>query len=391
MIKKLQIVILILSIGIVTSILYNYSKFAFTGDYSFRVSTFLHYPMNIFCDFYSLFDQFHRFGYNTSFNYGPSIFIILKTLGNLSDRNPYIAIKILLIIYVISLWIYIFLSLKNFNLYDKVLGTFVLSFCCYPVLFALHTANFEMMCFLLIAYAVLFNIKKRYFIAGVLIGLSASIKIYPALFLFATISRKNYKELITGFAISFLVAFVAGFATGGIVINNFYSWLDNVVKGFKAYNDMMVMSFNGVYFGHSLMNALRIFLGPSYDISNILKPYYIFLFSTLMIGILTTIYSNRIYIKLLIISCCICLLPLTSQDYKLLYFIIPLLFIILSKTHLFIEILFLILISILFVPKNYITFGSEYVTINTILNAVVMSFILIMCIRNVINRISFSR
>ncbi len=133
------------------------------------------------------------------------------------------------------------------------------------------------------------------------------------------------------------------------------------------------------------MNALRIFLGAGYDISKILMPYYIFIIGVLIISIIATIFSNRIYIKLLIISSCICLLPLTSQDYKLLYFITPLLLIILSNRKYAEEKFLLILICLLFVPKNYITFGSEYVTINTILNAIILLLILILCIRDSYN------
>lgn len=377
---KSDYVKLILIVGTFSAIIFHYSRFAFIGDHSPKPDSFLHFPINIFCDFYSLFDGYVRLKYSVAMNYLPALFIPLDFLAKITSNNPYFAIEILVAAYITFLLPYVFLSIRGLQISPKLLLTFALVACNYPVLFTLHSGNFEMLCFLLVAYAVLFRIKKYYFLAGALIGMAAAIKLYPAIFLISIATRYSWKKLFLGFAASFTLSIFLGFSINGSIVSNVIAWSEVVQKGFDNYTGMMVLSYNGVFFGHSLMNAFRIIVGPSFNIAPIL-PYYS-IFSVIAIScVLAIIYKTRYtYLRLLLPACSICLFAPTSQDYKLLYLMVPMLILLRSNRGSHQERVICILISLLLIPKGYVTFyDSTYVNTNTLLNASLLLGVILYC------------
>ena len=375
--EKAELVKLILVVGTVAAIIFHYSRFAFVGDHAPKPDSFLHFPVNIFCDFYSLFDGYVRMRYSVAMNYLPALFIPLDLLARVTVNNPYLAIKILLALYLALLVPYIYLSLRGMRAVPRTLTSFALIACNYPVLFTIHSGNFEMLCFLLVAYAILFRIKKLYVLAGTLIGIAAAIKLYPAIFLFSIVSRKNWKQLFLGSAVGFALSITIGFAMTGSMLGNIVAWAGVVQRGFENYTGMMVLSYNGVYFGHSIMNAFRIIVGPGYSIAALL-PYYSIFSAIAILGVLAVMQKSRyLYLRVLLPACAICLFAPTSQDYKLLYLTIPLLMLLRSNRNYRHETALCVLVTLIFIPKAYITFyGSTYVNTNTLLNASLLLIVL---------------
>ena len=144
---KIEYMLLILIIGMFSAIIFHYSRFAFIGNHSPFLDTFLHNSVNIFCDYYYLNNVYFLNKYAAVINYFPSTFIILDILQRLTESNPYRSIQILLIIYLSSLSFLVFKLLHHLELRIRILSTFALLFCNYPVIFALHTGNFEIICF----------------------------------------------------------------------------------------------------------------------------------------------------------------------------------------------------------------------------------------------------
>lgn len=376
--KRAAIICAILLIGTTCATIFHYARFAFIGDHAPSIDSFLHPALNIFCDFYSLFDHFVRLKYDMPMNYLPGLFVPLTLLAEASKNNPYFAIQIVLAVYLAFLIPYIFISVRGMR--QKIVTVFIIVVFCYPILFTLHTGNFEMLCFLLVAYGVTMRIKHKYLLAGILIGMAAAIKIYPAIFLFALVTKKNWKTLFGGAGMAFWLLLIAGFAMSGSIVENFNSWFIASQAGLENYSKLMVVSYEGLHFSHSLLNALRILAGKNWDIT-LLLPYIYAILALGVFGVLTIVHKPKhLYMKVLLLCCAICLFTPTSQDYKLLYFMIPLLLLLRSRRVYFHETVLCIMIAMLFIPKTYVRFYEHlYVNSNTLLNASIMFFILLYC------------
>ena len=373
---RLKLIIAILIIGTISAIIYSYSRFAFIGNYAPRYDGFVHPATSIFCDFYSIYGYYPSLGYGIQTNYFPGIFLVLKSVAILGLGNPYYAVQYLLAFYLLFLISYLWISFSSIHTTDRILGVFALIACNYPVLFTFHTANFELLCYLLIAYAYLLNDRNKINGAATLIGIAATIKLYPILFLAPLINKKNWFKVGLIGGISFLVFSFLSFCLGGNPFDNFQTWLTTTRKGMAFYSDMMVYSYNGTYFGHSILNAIRTVTGPAWDIRPIFPAYYFIAAIFVLLGIAACINAKQIWMKTLLIACVLSLFPATSQDYKLLYFMIPLLQLMKMPIENSRVKTFIILICLLLIPKTYFYFhGNIFNNANSILNAIIIAIL----------------
>ena len=372
----LKLIITILIIGTISAIIYSYSRFAFIGNYAPRFDGFVHPATSIFCDFYAIFAYYPSLGYGIQTNYFPGIFAALKTVQILGLGNPYYAVQYLLAFYLLFLISYLWISLSPIRTLDRVLGVFALIACNYPVLFTFHTANFELLCFLLVAYAFFLSDRNRINGAASLIGIAATIKLYPILFLAPLITKKNWFRIGLVGSASFIVFSFLSFCLGGNPFDNFQTWLTTTRKGMAFYSDMMVYSYNGTYFGHSILNAIRTVTGPAWDIKPIFPAYYFIAAIFVLLGIAACLNAKQLWIKTLLIACVLSLFPATSQDYKLLYYMIPLLQLMKMPAENFKVKAFMILICLLLIPKTYFYFhGNIFNNANSILNAAIIAIL----------------
>jgi hypothetical protein len=369
---KIEYMLLILIIGMFSAIIFHYSRFAFIGNHSPFLDTFLHNSVNIFCDYYYLNNVYFLNKYAAVINYFPSTFIILDILQRLTESNPYRSIQILLIIYLSSLSFLVFKLLHHFELRIRILSTFALLFCNYPVIFALHTGNFEIICFIFVAYGLVFGLNRKYTSAAILIGAAASIKAYPIIFILVFINKDNFIKVCFFSFISILVLTCLGFMMQGNFIDNLHTYIGNMGAGFKFYKEIMIGSVSGVHFGHSLLNSLQIIYPPL----NVQKyiPY------TSLLGVILLIFaaynsfkSTNIIIKILLPLCVICLFPPTSSDYKLIYFTLPLLLLLRSNECSKNTVHTIVWICLLLIPKDYKYWHKDiYQNLNSILNTLII-------------------
>jgi glucan phosphoethanolaminetransferase (alkaline phosphatase superfamily) len=147
------------------------------------------------------------------------------------------------------------------------------------------------------------------------------------------------------------------------------------------YADLMIMGIAGNHFGHSLLNGLRIAVGDESfpAMQRIMLPYLAFSTFIFSMVSLFIIFVERVFWKrITILVICMCLLPYTSTDYKLLHFFIPLfLFVNHSKTSEEesepFDIYYILLFSMLLIPKSYYYFhDSPLYTLNNVLNPIIM-------------------
>lgn len=375
--SKISYLSTIVLIGFISSLVFHY--FIRMGYYhlEYPLTSFLHHPANIFCDFYSIFDGWTRLKFNGTENviYFPSTYLIVDLLTRI--KNPYIALIPYLLLFCTFFLIYAYKNLRVFNKIESIKNVIICSFLSYPFLFTLHTGNIETFIFMFLTLFIYYYHKNSPF-SILFLAMAISMKLFPAVFLILLISDKKYKEIfytllgIIIFTLIPLLIFDGGFNKG--ILNYWTIFTGNL----KWYTQMMVIDGVGNIFGHSLLTAIRIvFSSVMPPIQTILKPYLLFTF--IVFGAISAyiILKEKIFWKkvaLLVLS--MDLLPYISTDYKLMHLFIPLFLFINYQEKDKWDFVYIISFSLLLIPKNY--YLPFY--LNAVLNPTIMLFILLLII-----------
>ena len=136
----------------------------------------------------------------------------------------------------------------------RYLATIILVFFNYPILFVVHTANFEGFVLILLIFSYLYYRKNRADITFFLIGVAGAIKIFPLFIWFVYVKKDNFLKSIKYTSLGFLIAFISPFIISlfyyphGNVVDSFIGWTDTLASGTatKMYKDTMVVGYNGV-------------------------------------------------------------------------------------------------------------------------------------------------
>ena len=381
--NKLNLSALIIFIGFISSFFYYYIIESLIYPPSPDIFTPFHNIINVFCDYYSIDNYFHINGFDSSQNnYFPGSLLIIQILKTFTFSNPYVGVKIILLLYIFFLLFFISYYLKNIDFIQKTIYLLIITFLSYPFLFTLHTANFEGFVFIGLALSFIFYFKRKFFITGFFVGFATSIKIYPLIFVLVYARKTNIKNLLLGMSVGFGMMFIMPFILSifvfpfGNFTDNLFQWINTFPEGLKFYKNHMVLGWSGVHFGHSVLNSLWLILGPGFDFSNYFDVF-IYIFGTaLTLSVLKLLKMNLTINKFIFCLCFLCLFTPTSTDYKLLHFLIPLMYLIRStnKNSDFIKLL--ILISLLMVSKSYFYFYDNiYANTNTLLNTLILFYI----------------
>jgi len=328
-----------------------------------------HYPVNMFCDFFRNFDLQARMGLSSTSNYFPFSAIFFGLFGWIGEGSSYRAVAFSLatgsVIMIWLTWLYFRTVLKS----GALLCAFVVSMMSYPFLFTMHTGNLEIWVFIFICMFFLsYNAGHRALSTGFLAA-AIAMKLYPAIFIVMFVIDKRYRLVL------YTSAWVVALTLLPFLIwpTDLDIYLSAFLEGMRFYKYLMIESYSGVYFGHSLINSLRA-LWPGLQ-SDLLFPAY-YLFAGIVL-ILMTIYATLIekvlWKKVAVLVIALCLLPPTSTEYKLLYFFIPFFFFVNHDVKSKSDALHTFLFGLLFINKGYIYFhGDQYVTLNGIANTVIM-------------------
>ena len=381
--KKFDLVGSIILLGFLFSIFYYYLIESLIYPPSPVIFTPFHNVISIFCDYYSIDNHFHINGFDSSKNnYLPGSLLIIQILKLSTLSNPYLGVKIILVSYILFTIFYLNNFTKHLEKTKKIIFTTIFIFCCYPFLFTLHTANFEGFVFIGLALSFLYFIKRRYFLSGFLIGFATSLKIYPILFLTVYLKKNNLKDIILGTFCGFTILFLLPFLLSSIIfpygepIENINIWLNTYPEGLKFYKNHMVLGWSGVHFGHSLLNSIWLILGPNFNIANYYSIIVGFLFLSIFSGFIFLIKMNSHIYKFILCLCIVCLFAPTSTDYKLLHFMIPLIYLIKSKRKSSEYLKIIILICLLMISKSFIYFYDNiYANTNTLFNTLLLIYI----------------
>lgn len=194
----------------------------------------------------------------------------------------------------------------------------------YPFWFEYVLGNTEVCIFLIVAAGILAFLRERLYLFAAFIGIAASMKIYPAIYLALLLSRKRYREF--GFGV--LVAAVMNVVSLWLVCPSLPIAYRGVERGLNTFRQIYVLRYRPMEtgFDHSIFGFMKAVL---HHWVGWMMPQQLltgYLIAACMGGLV--LYFLRIrYLPLLNQILCLCiasiLLPPTSHDYTLIHLYIP--------------------------------------------------------------------
>jgi hypothetical protein len=128
--------------------------------------------------------------------------------------------------------------------------------CGSPMAFAADRGNLEGVVALIVGTGLVLYIAERYFGAAVFIGLAASIKPFPALFLLLLLRKKRYREAAVGFAVAACSIVLALTALGPTPIKAYKGLQPGVNYYYNKYI-MTILQPDETRFAHSITDCMK--------------------------------------------------------------------------------------------------------------------------------------
>jgi hypothetical protein len=284
--------------------------------------------------------------------------------------------------------VYTFINLRSSDFVETIGRVVVITFMTYPMLFALHTANIEAVVFVCLCLFVALYSRGQSAISTIPLGLAIAMKAVPAVFLVLFLADRKFRDVFYLGAVVLLFSLLPLLIFEGGIRDGFGQYFANFNGSQKMYFDLMVIGIAGNHFGHSLLNAIRVIMGDSFPpMDQILKPYMAF--AVVSFGLISAyiILAERVYWKrVTLLVICMCLLPYTSTDYKLLHFLIPIFLLINHRDNNEAPAprsdgIYVSLLTLLLVPKSYFYFHNDPIsTLNGVFNAALMIVLLLLIV-----------
>ena len=267
---------------------------------------------------------------------------------------------------------------------------------CYPFLFAVSRSNPDLYVFLYLTGFFAAYQAHRYILSALLLSVAICIK--PPLIVFLTFFLSDLQ-----FQPFMICCISAGLLTlGPVLLMWHHPWtqpwtqLRNLLSILPNYQHSYAWGDGGHLHGHSLFGAIKLVTFWIYDrlgnfdlqtvmqIRSTLVAYYARLSLVLSLSILggLTLLDMEDWRRFLIAACAATLLPYVSADYRLLYFLIPLMALIQKDALDKGEMRLFILLCLLMVVKQFWwfrfrNFPSSGVTIGSLINPLLILSILI--------------
>lgn len=368
--------------------------------------TILTNPLSRYGDFFGVSDEWFRFGWSSP-GYGmlylPATYIPIELLQRLGI-GPYKSVFLLLLSMLVLLLVITrkILKLVSANRIWQIL-LLCLTVTCYPIWFIYGTANLEGFLLLSIFAAYFFLLRSQNNLAALMIGVAASFKIFPILFLlvFLSLSKVNYRKIVYYFSLGFVIpsALAVLFLPRGVFQNGFGSFLqiiENTVASQEMYAELMYFSQSGTHFGHSFLNGIHSVFGENFWPT---RPIYLYSSIALILFGLTPVIINllrrrkmNLFMLSVVTAVIGCLAPPTSNDYKLWYFLPACFVFSFVKNVTRIEKIVFILLPIILVAKPYLHTGVQpWANANSYVTPTIMVLIILLLIIDSVIQITLRR
>lgn len=380
---KINFFKLIILSGFIASIIFHYNMVIRYG-YKFPINTFLFNSNDQFMDFISCYKVKGSI-------YFPFANLLIYFFSLIKSVN--LSLSIFLFISSFSICYLQYLFLKDNTSTGSINNTLIFTFFTFPFLFLIDRANFESFVFIFLLIFIYFFSKKRYSLSTIPLALAISMKLFPILFILLFIKNKLWKQIFLCLSLVLFLTIISNL----ILQINFESYISLLSNNSAFYKKNYIIDHGGLDYGHSLFGLIKVVLNflniPEY-IPIILTPYLFFVLIIFIIfSFLVLFYFHTLWINTTIIVIMFCLFPYVSADYKLIHFILPILFFLNDdstyeknklKFNLFsfnidINYIYIILFSIILIPKNYRLF-SIHIYDGVIIDPIVMIIFLFLFI-----------
>jgi len=315
-------------------------------------------------------DHFRKYIPHEPVPYAPFSFLVFKFLAQFPAP---IAIFLFILCFLVPTYFWLYNNLKTKKYICPSIISILILFSSYPVFYALDRLNIDAW-ILVILFIVIYKITKKNSIIGpVALALATSIKIYPALFSFLYISRRNYYSFFI-----FILSLTTIFYFSLFAINSSFDkyltvWQNEILFSSTCFSSLEAcQNLSLSYF----FKNLSLFLGylPSVQTAQSFQSVYGAICILLLALFLLVLYrtpKQHIDLHVTALTCLTILLPHMSYDYKGLLIFLPL-GLTFSKQNTSYRKLIIFLFILFLVPKK-----AMGVHVNAILNNVIICSILI--------------
>ncbi len=387
---------------IVFGLLLAFLCIALMGSRGYPYDTFLYVPSDSLHDFRRMYASTQ--GLNPyagpASNYFPLAYLVFLPFTWMSSMVSLIVFYLVFSVFLFGLLIYYTRGFRSsFGCVDYLL-TLSVFYVSYPVLRFFDRGNIEGLVFIFVAAFLVAYQKKWYYLSVVFLLIAIGMKGFPAVFLVLFLKDKKYKAFflcIFGVILFSLLA-LASF-TGSI--------LDNVslyMQAMSGFQNNFAFAIQSVSQSASLWGALRVCVwymtsstlsnmsAYSYYVEHLLMPYAIMMvLMFLMIAVYIMRVEKAFWKNIALLMFVIIMFPTMSYDYKLLY-LLPLFLLFLTREQKSrFDGYYLVLLALLFIPKNYYVFEPSRAPVNDFINIGIMFAISVLIIYDGVKNVSFSK
>jgi hypothetical protein len=305
---------------------------------AYPLNTFLYSPGARFWDFTVYAPRFAQWGHGDlfytlpgfPFNYPAPLLIAELVYYKLSHNALYAYLGTVILFAAVSA-IYVAFAMPRERRVRDLAGVVALAsaLLSFPLMFLIDRGNIEGLVWMAASLGLLFFITERYRPAAILLGLAASMKIFPGLLLLLFLAKRRYRD----FALS-LGAFAA-FTFGSLWAAgpNPIAAARFIARGMEHFRQDQVLEFKPFEagFDHSLFAFLKqIVFRALHDVSrvNAVLPKLYLVYCAAAVGGFVLIYAARVrrlpvLNQILALSALSILLPYVSYDYTLVHMFAP--------------------------------------------------------------------
>ena len=195
----------------------------------------------------------------------------------------------------------------------------------YPFWFEYRLGNMEVCIFLILAFAIIAFWRERLILSATLIGVAASMKLFPFVYLALFLSRRRYKAFAWGIA----TAIITNIVSLWLVCPSLPIAYRGINSGLAAFQRLYMLTYLPIEtgFDHSIFGLFKALIDLLYG-PKIMTPHLLAGYLVLASAGGLALYFFRIrFLPILNQILCLCiasiLLPPTSHDYTLLHLYVP--------------------------------------------------------------------
>jgi hypothetical protein len=256
--------------------------------------------------------------------YPPFAFVIHAALAKLGMLGGAIVFYTVLISGALALaW----QEFKNLPLWQRATGCLAFTIGCYPFLYVLDRANFDVIAFLLVGAALLIerskNQKLPSWLAPFLIGIAGALKIYPLFFVLIYLARREWKAIVISVFTTIVISLLASFLLAGNLADQVAGFLHELKITNICYQHLD--SCKNLSFIYPIKCVLKFLFNARAEKVWLISASYTIASIGLITLVAALIYFRRATLALAVVLITVMgiWIPVMSFNYKLLFVLLP--------------------------------------------------------------------